>query len=419
MALFLAIGAFFMANVEMPPWAGYVSAVNVVLFALPAIWAIRRWLGWGDGILLFASLGIYALLIETVAIITGFPYGHFGYSDYLGYRILGYAPWTVAFAWTPLMLGAYAFASLVTDNIISRFVTSTVILTSFDLVLDPGAVYLRFWQYADGGWYYGVPWSNFAGWLVSGAIGTIIIESFVAKAKPLLRIPVQLMVSAIFIVFFWSVFAIFAGMVLPVLIGSAIVAALLLIYKRDHYAFDEMIVFVDNDNGPLRTARKSTVHTDNTELHRAFSVFVFNRQGEILLQQRALSKQTWPGVWSNSCCGHVMLHESVEDAAIRRTKFELGIPGIQVENVLPNFRYRAEKDGIVENEICPVLVAVTEKFPKPNPDEVESTKWIDWQEFLAMTSDPGSGLSPWCVLETEELLSSPKFNDWCKRNFAK
>ena len=99
--VFLAIGAFFMVNVALPPWSHYLSAVNVALFALPSFWAVRWWLGWRDGTLFVGALGLYALAIEASAIVTGFPYGHFGYSDLLGYRIFGLVPWTVAFAWTP------------------------------------------------------------------------------------------------------------------------------------------------------------------------------------------------------------------------------------------------------------------------------------------------------------------------------
>lgn len=412
MCILLAIGAFFMANVELPWWSGYVSAVNIALFAAPAIWAIRRWLGWSDGLLLFSLLGFYAIAIETTAIITGFPYGHFGYSDALGYRILGYAPWTVAFAWTPLMLGAYAFASLTVHSRLSRVVVATIVLTAFDLVLDPGAVYLKFWQYADGGWYYGVPWSNYAGWLVSSLIGAVILESFLALKIPLLRIPVQLLISTLFILFFWSAFAAFAGMWLPAAIGSVLAGILLNTYRRHYYAFDEMIVMVDDNDRPLTTERKSLVHSDDTKLHRAFSVFLFDNKGRLLLQQRAFSKVTWPGVWSNSCCGHSMLHESVLDAAVRRTRFELGVRPQNLVNALPNFRYRAELVGIVENEICPVLVGLIDRQPRPNPDEVAATKWVPWEKFVEMTRDPGSGLSPWSVLETEELLRNETFRTW-------
>ncbi len=404
--VFLAIGAFFMANVELPPWSHYVSAVNVALFALPSFWAVRRWLGWRDGAILIGVLGVYALAIEASAIVTGFPYGHFGYSDLLGFRILGLVPWTVAFAWTPLMLGAYGIAANLFTGRISRVIAATLTVTLFDVVLDPGAVYLGFWQYEGGGWFYGVPMSNFAGWLVSGVIGAIILEALVAYFRPLLPTPMQLASSVVFIICFWTMIAVFAGLVWPAVIGLVVFTALVLVYRRFQYAFDDRIVFVDERNIPIATGDKLPSHTADTKLHRAFSIFLFNDRGELLLQQRAFSKKTWPGVWSNSCCGHVMLHELVADAAKRRLRYELGISGVSLEAALPDFRYRAEKDGIVENEICPVFVGKFNGEPSPNPDEVEATKWVDWNAFLDSLNDPQSGISPWAILEARELAKT-------------
>ena len=99
-----------MANVVIPPEAAFVSGINVILFAAPAFWAVKMWLGVRDAVLLFVVLGVLALVIETSAIITGFPYGHFGYLDLLGYRLFGYTPWTVFLAWTPLVLAAFAIS---------------------------------------------------------------------------------------------------------------------------------------------------------------------------------------------------------------------------------------------------------------------------------------------------------------------
>lgn len=410
--IFLAIGAFFMANVELPPWSHYASAINVVLFALPSFWAVRRWLGWRDGIILIVVLGIYALAIEASAILTGFPYGHFGYSDLLGFRIFGLVPWTVAFAWTPLMLGAYAVAANLFDVRIVRVLATTLIITLFDVVLDPGAVYLGFWQYEGGGCFYGVPMSNFVGWLISGSIGAMIIEIMVSIFRPLLPTPMQLSISVIFIVFFWAMIAAFGGLVWPVAIGLAVFAGLVIVYRKFNYAFDDKIVFVDESNTPIATGDKLPSHTNDTKLHRAFSVFLFNVKGEFLMQQRALSKKTWPGVWSNSCCGHVMLHETVENAAKRRLKFELGISGVDLKVALPDFRYRAEKDGVVENEICPVLIGALLKEPKPNSDEVETIKWVNWNSFVASLDDPKTDISPWAILEVRELLESQEFKSF-------
>ena len=406
---FLAVGAFFMVNVELPPWSHYLSAVNVVLFALPSFWAVRWWLGWRDGAIFLAALGLFALAIETSAIITGFPYGHFGYSDLLGYRILGLVPWTVAFAWTPLILGAYTVAANLFSNRIARIVATTLILTLFDVVLDPGAVLLGFWKYDGGGWFYGVPMSNFAGWLVSGAIGSILIELLLARFKPLLPTPVQLASSVIFIVFFWSAIAMFGGLLAPAIIGLVTSGALAAFYLRRHYFFDDKVVFVDDQNNPIATGDKLPSHHSDTKLHRAFSVFLFNGKGEFLMQQRALSKKTWPGVWSNSCCGHVMLHETTESAAARRIRYELGIMGVDLKLALPNFRYRAEKDGIVEHEICPVFIGTTDVAAKPNPDEVEAVKWVDWNQFVASLDDPATDISPWAVEEVRELVVSDVF----------
>lgn len=408
--VFLALGAFFMVNVELPWWSHYLSAVSIVLFALPSFWAVRWWLGWRHGGALIITLGAFAILLETSAILTGFPYGHFGYSDVLGFRIFGLTPWTVAFAWTPLMLGAYSVAANLIENRTGRVIAAAAIVTLFDIVLDPGAVLLGFWKYAEGGWFYGVPISNFAGWLFSGLIGAVLIEIQLKRIKPILPTPVQLASSTIFIIFFWSAIAKHGGLTISAVTGLAIVAALVVFYRRYHYAFDDKVVFVDEANKAIATGDKLPSHTDNTKLHRAFSVFLFDREGKFLMQQRALSKKTWPGVWSNSCCGHVMLHESTEAAVRRRLRYELGLTGIDLTLVLPDFRYRAEKDGIVENEICPVFMGVTNKSPRPNPTEVESVKWVDWEEFVEWAEDPETDISPWAVEEARELIRSEVFH---------
>ena len=407
--IILAIGAYFMVNVELPPWSHYLSAVNVALFALPLFWAVRWWLGWREGTALVATLGAYAIMLEASAIVTGFPYGHFGYSDLLGYRIFGLVPWTVAFAWTPLILGAYAVAANLFANRYARVFATAVIVTMFDVVLDPGAVLLGFWKYEGGDDFYGVPLSNFAGWLVSGLIGAVLIEIQLERIQPLLPTPVQLASSVIFIIFFWSAIAKHGGLVAPAIIGLGLFAGLVVFYRKFHYSFDDKIVFVDEANIPLATGDKLPGHTNDTKLHRAFSVFLFNSQGEFLMQQRALAKKTWPGVWSNSACGHVMLHEQSEAAAKRRLKYELGLFGIDLTLALPNFRYRAEKDGVVENEICPVFIGFIDKQPKRNPAEVESTKWVDWQEFVESLEDPETDISPWAVQEVRLLVQSDVF----------
>jgi isopentenyl-diphosphate Delta-isomerase len=210
--------------------------------------------------------------------------------------------------------------------------------------------------------------------------------------------------------------ALFAGMVAPFLIGVSIIGLLGWFYFKFHYAFDEMIVLVDENNNAISTAAKLATHHSETPLHRAFSVFLFNDKGELLLQKRADNKKTWAGIWSNSCCGHLMLHETLENAAARRLKFELGLRGVKLRNILPKFRYRAEKDGVAENEICPVLVGSINKTPRLNLSEASDFKWIPWKLFCVELNSIASEYSPWSILEAKQLQNSTEFQIWFSEN---
>jgi len=101
-----------------------------------------------------------------------------------------------------------------------------------------------------------------------------------------------------------------------------------------------------------------------------------------------------------------MLFESTEQAAARRLKYELGITDVKLQIILPDFRYRAEKDGVVENEICPVLVGSISEQPRPNPAEVNDVKWVDWEQFVVDVADPANGYSPWAREEVELLAGT-------------
>ncbi|WP_051543423.1 isopentenyl-diphosphate Delta-isomerase [Thiothrix lacustris] len=166
----------------------------------------------------------------------------------------------------------------------------------------------------------------------------------------------------------------------------------------------EHVVLVDQQNAVLGTLPKAEVHTLETPLHRGFSVFIFNALGELLLQQRSFGKVTWPGFWSNSCCGHPALGETVAEAIQRRVRAELGMQVYDLFEALPYFQYRCEYGGVVENEICPVWLARTLDEPVPNPLEVAATRWIPWQNFKqVLDADAAGRYSPWCKLETSLL----------------
>ena len=176
---------------------------------------------------------------------------------------------------------------------------------------------------------------------------------------------------------------------------------------------NEQVVLVDNSNRAIGTADKYQVHTGNTPLHRGFSLFIFNARGELLLQQRSPQKIAWPNIWSNSVCGHPAMDESAKAAAKRRARYELGIElkTANINMVIENFRYRYQHQGIVENEICPVMVAFynSDNQLQPNPDEVADYKWVAWQNFLDQLTRPNA-YSEWCQEEALMLASSDDFN---------
>lgn len=157
----------------------------------------------------------------------------------------------------------------------------------------------------------------------------------------------------------------------------------------------EQVILVDEGNNQIGTADKETVHTTTTPLHRAFSLFLFNSKKQLLVTRRALDKKTFPGVWTNSVCGHVSPGEETLDAVKRRVSDELHIVATDIKEVAP-YRYKfADKNGIVENEICPIFIGYTDEDPKPSKSEVEAWKWIDWNEFLQTIKEHPGTYSPW------------------------
>ena len=174
----------------------------------------------------------------------------------------------------------------------------------------------------------------------------------------------------------------------------------------------ELVVLLDAEGRPAGSMAKAEVHGPDTPLHLAFSVYLFDSGGQLLATRRALGKRTWPGVWTNSCCGHPAPGEDPADAARRRLGQELGLRPDRLELVLPAFAYRAvAADGIVENERCPVFFAHLdgdpEPVPSPDPAEVAEWRWVPWAAFRAVATTAPWALSPWAVAQVAQLPSGP------------
>ena len=168
----------------------------------------------------------------------------------------------------------------------------------------------------------------------------------------------------------------------------------------------ELIILVDEAGNAIGSAPKATTHHAQTPLHLAFSCYVFDRTGRLLMTQRAHDKPTFPGLWTNSFCGHPSPGEDIFGAVERRAGQELGLTLRALTLALPTFRYEAAgANGVRENELCPVFTAIATSNATPELSEVADVEWVRWSllrdEVLAGERD----VSIWCAAQVAELAS--------------
>ncbi len=226
--------AYFTVRFPDVPGTSVGSYVATVLTALPAFVALWRFLGARRAGVSLLALTLFAFGIETTGVVTGFPYGEFYYGDSLGPKIGGVVPYLLPVSYVPLVIGATAAAApagtrsdLSYSGILFWIVRSAVLLTLIDGLLDPGAASLGFWVWSDGGAYYGVPLSNYLGWLLTSplACGLLVYAGRWDRAgSPPLP---GLLDSAGIAVAFWVGVNIFSGLYLPALLGVALYLYLL------------------------------------------------------------------------------------------------------------------------------------------------------------------------------------------------
>ena len=168
-------------------------------------------------------------------------------------------------------------------------------------------------------------------------------------------------------------------------------------------ADDEPLILVDEQDRPKGHLDKRSCHDGAGRLHRAFSVFLFNAGGELLLQQRAAGKRLWPLYWSNTCCSHPRRGESTPQAAERRLQQELGLSaGLRFAF---KFRYQARFQNLgSEHELCWVFLGRCDAEPAPHPAEVADWRWTAPATLdRELAGEAAAGYTPWLRLEWQRL----------------
>ena len=167
----------------------------------------------------------------------------------------------------------------------------------------------------------------------------------------------------------------------------------------------EELILVDEQDRETGFLSKARCHDGAGILHRAFSVFLFNDTGQLLLQQRSESKRLWPGYWSNSCCSHPRRGESMQVATARRLYDELHVEAT-LEFVY-KFNYQAQFDASgAENELCHVFLGMTGGEALPNAHEIAAIRYVSADTLLAELSDPTKPYTPWFRMEWLTLIDA-------------
>lgn len=172
---------------------------------------------------------------------------------------------------------------------------------------------------------------------------------------------------------------------------------------------DEMLILVDGEDREIGHLDKARAHDGAGVLHRAFSLFVFNQAGELLLQQRATDKRLWPGYWANTCCSHPRRGETLELAIHRRLAEELGFD-CELE-FLFRFEYQASFGTAgSEHELCHVFAGRSDATPRANANEIAALRWVAPAAIDAELAAAPEHFTPWFRLEWQRLREG--FPQW-------
>jgi len=165
---------------------------------------------------------------------------------------------------------------------------------------------------------------------------------------------------------------------------------------------NENLILVDTNDVEIGAMSKARCHDGEGVLHRAFSAFIFNSNGELLLQQRSANKRLWPLFWSNSCCSHPRAGETMCEAIDRRLDEELGIAS-ELEFIY-KFSYQASFGDLgSERELCSVFLGRTDQTILANQNEIAACRFVSEDELIAEFAQAGDQFTPWFRQEWEQL----------------
>jgi len=166
----------------------------------------------------------------------------------------------------------------------------------------------------------------------------------------------------------------------------------------------EEIILVDETDKEIGFEEKIKAHSNGGKLHRAFSIFILNSGGKLLLQLRSVKKHHFGGLWTNTCCSHPRKGEKLEVAIHRKLLQEFGFDTELRESF--SFTYRADdaKSGLTEHEFDHVFMGLFNGKPKPNPEEIDDWKWVDLEDLKRdVTRNPGK-YTPWFKLALDKVI---------------
>jgi isopentenyl-diphosphate delta-isomerase len=170
-------------------------------------------------------------------------------------------------------------------------------------------------------------------------------------------------------------------------------------------ASTDVVVLVDPDDRPVGTMDKLKAHEHGGKLHRAFSIFVFNTRGEVMLQRRAAAKYHFGGLWTNTCCSHPHPDHGLLEFARARLQEEMGFE-VELTDEF-SFVYRAtdEKSGLTEHELDHILFGRFDGEPRPNPAEADGWKWMAPEALKRDVETHPTDYTPWFRIVLDRVLA--------------